>query len=156
MRKTYTRKRGESMIQFKCTKCGEGMESPMSMGGEAIECPKCGLHEKVPIPPTPKTPKSEQIIENQQPGIKIIPCPDCQKDVSIHATACPHCGNQLKQAVTIEATGKQWKFGQLCGVATCIIGAVALAASPAFGVFAIIIGLMVFIGARIAAWWYHG
>jgi len=144
------------MIQFKCTKCGEELEAPAELAGKAIECPKCGLHEKVPIPPPPKTSKTELTIENQQPEIKITPCPDCQKDVSVHATACPHCGNPLKQAVTIEATGKQWKFGQLCGAITCIIGVICFPASPGFGLLALFIGLLVFVGARICAWWYHG
>jgi len=36
------------MIQFKCSKCGEEMEAPVSEAGNALKCPKCGLHEKVP------------------------------------------------------------------------------------------------------------
>ena len=38
-----------TLINFKCSKCGEGMEAPVELTGEAIECPKCGLHEKVPL-----------------------------------------------------------------------------------------------------------
>ena len=30
------------MINFKCRKCGELLEAPESLAGEAIKCPKCG------------------------------------------------------------------------------------------------------------------
>jgi hypothetical protein len=36
------------MIKFKCTKCGEGLEAPESLVGQAVKCPKCELHEEVP------------------------------------------------------------------------------------------------------------
>ena len=29
------------MIQFKCYKCGEGLEAPNSLKGQTIQCPKC-------------------------------------------------------------------------------------------------------------------
>lgn len=36
------------MIKFKCSKCGEKLEAPESLAGQALQCPKCKLHEKVP------------------------------------------------------------------------------------------------------------
>lgn len=36
------------MIEFKCSQCGEGMEAPQSLAGEMLECPKCGLPNRVP------------------------------------------------------------------------------------------------------------
>jgi len=38
------------LINFKCTKCNEPLEAPESMAGQAVQCPKCNLYEKVPNP----------------------------------------------------------------------------------------------------------
>jgi hypothetical protein len=92
----------------------------------------------------------------REPEVKIKPCPDCQKDVSIHAAACPHCGSPLKQAVTIEKTGKKWKLLQLCGAAACIFGVIGFSENPTLGAYLLLGGIMLFISARIFAWWYHG
>ena len=29
---------------------------------------------------------------------KLMPCPDCGKEVSVNAMNCPHCGRKLKQS----------------------------------------------------------
>lgn len=33
-----------------------------------------------------------------EPNPNLAPCPDCHKLVSIHASACPHCGRPAKLA----------------------------------------------------------
>jgi hypothetical protein len=38
------------MINFKCKKCGEKLEAPESLAGEAIKCPKCNLYSDIPKP----------------------------------------------------------------------------------------------------------
>ena len=38
----------DPLIQFSCTKCGETLHAPESMRGQAVLCPQCGLHEKIP------------------------------------------------------------------------------------------------------------
>lgn len=38
------------MILFECSKCGEKLEAPQSLAGQSVECPQCGLHERVPTP----------------------------------------------------------------------------------------------------------
>jgi len=32
--------------------------------------------------------------------MKLKPCPDCEREVSINALTCPHCGLKLKQEQT--------------------------------------------------------
>jgi hypothetical protein len=32
------------------------------------------------------------------PKLKLMPCPDCRKEVSVNAMNCPHCGRKLKQS----------------------------------------------------------
>lgn len=46
-------------------------------------------------------------IEQQPPPKKLIQCPMCEKDVSPHATACPHCGHPLKGKVEQAEQAKQ-------------------------------------------------
>lgn len=36
------------MIVFRCVRCGEQLESPASLGGQVIDCPKCGNSSLVP------------------------------------------------------------------------------------------------------------
>jgi hypothetical protein len=31
---------------------------------------------------------------------KLMPCPDCKKEVSRNAASCPHCGRVMKQSAT--------------------------------------------------------
>ena len=53
------------MIKFKCTKCNEDMEAPISLKGEYLPCPKCDLPNRVPEDAPPSTDADQ------------IKCPDC-------------------------------------------------------------------------------
>jgi hypothetical protein len=55
---------------------------------------------------------------------------------------------------TIEATGKKWKAFQAIGLVLAIVGFVAILneASPA----TMLIGVALFLGSRLGAWWMHG
>jgi hypothetical protein len=46
------------------------------------------------------------------PSANLILCPDCQKDVSRKAPACPHCGCPIRGWATTIATGiiLSWVF----------------------------------------------
>jgi len=37
-----------NLIKFKCSKCGADLEASQEQRGQAVQCPQCGLHEKVP------------------------------------------------------------------------------------------------------------
>ena len=93
----------------------------------------------------------------------LIKCPECNKEISDKADACPSCGYSVEAAArragnvqTIEQTSKQWKQAQLIGVALAIIGIIMAVSGNIYGGFALFLGIALFIGARIGAWWENG
>lgn len=95
----------------------------------------------------------------------LIPCAECGKQISEMASSCPSCGhpaNASGPAVerpiqTIEQTSKSYKLGQMAGVAMICASVVACVggksdASAALAFF----GLIVWLGARMGAWWKNG
>jgi len=104
--------------------------------------------------------------------MSLIECPDCKKQISDQAPACPHCGRPGQPAVppeksnniqTIEATGKAWKGMQFCGgIFTCIgvISCIRLfsnpaSASPITPIILLILGFLLMIIGKFGAWWEH-
>lgn len=102
----------------------------------------------------------------------LIQCPECSKEISDKAAACPHCGNPLTprpdativatapgEVVTTEATGKLYKATQLAGVFLMCAGVVACSAvqngQHASALFWLAGSALYAVG-RIAAWWHHG
>lgn len=85
----------------------------------------------------------------------LIDCPDCGKQVSDKATACPSCAHPI-QAMTIEVTGKKWKAQQLAFGVLTVIGFFTVFSYPAAGGLLCIAGLTGLIRARVGAWWQHG
>ena len=103
----------------------------------------------------------------------LVKCPECQREISDRASTCPHCGcpsvptTNISPSVpptTIQATGKRWKGVMLIGVLLSIGGClVTIGASPGDsegpfmgGVLVFLLGLALFVGARVGAWWHHG
>lgn len=85
----------------------------------------------------------------------LISCPDCGKEISDLAPACPSCGRPIK-ATTIEATGKTWKKLQLVYGSLIIMGFFAVFSYPFLGGLLCVAGLAGFVRARLGAWWQHG
>ena len=106
----------------------------------------------------------------------LINCPECGKQVSDAAAACPGCAYPLSQAtqqqpkpkqapketvVTTQRTSKKWKLMQLIGALLLIIGVISLIAGAnsnepsAAGMPMIVIGILLFIVARAGSWWCH-
>lgn len=91
-------------------------------------------------------------------------CDDCGNQVSTAAIACPKCGapRQSRAAapgvVTTQQTGKQFKIAQLAGGLMVAAGVVACSAtqSPVAGAWLSVLGAVVYLGARLGAWWSHG
>ena len=97
----------------------------------------------------------------------LIECDECGAMVSDKASACVKCGAPLNtgmvplakadgKVVTTQQTGKKYKALQLLGVVMILAGVVSCTAKEttvAVGLLAI--GLLVFLGARIGAWWHH-
>ena len=96
----------------------------------------------------------------------LISCPECKKEVSSLAAACIHCGAPLARTaiavapakvVTTQQTLKSYKLIQLVGVMLICAGVVACTAqSPAASAGLWMIGVLLFIGGRAAAWWGNG
>lgn len=60
---------------------------------------------------------------------------------------------------TIEQTGKGWKALQLLSSLACIGGAITLIFAPEhlpIGILLLVIGIPMFLFARMGAWWFHG
>lgn len=104
----------------------------------------------------------------------LIPCPECKTEVSDKAGACPRCGNPMnpraqgiavetkgRQVVTTQQTAKPYKLAQAVGVVLAIAGAASctVGGDPKIGLasgFVSVLGFVIFITARIGAWWRHG
>lgn len=83
-------------------------------------------------------------------------CNDCWAEVSDRAPSCPRCGAPVA-ATTIEATGKPYKAAQAIGVTSVMCGmAIIVASSPVIGCSVSALGCVVYLFARIAAWWSNG
>ena len=93
--------------------------------------------------------------------------------MATNAPACPHCGNpRTSRGHTVERTGKTWKFLILVSVIGIVVGLVIWIGTPAPGTHGsptpeeaeamrrgpLVFGLsvVVFILAKIGAWWNHG
>lgn len=94
----------------------------------------------------------------------LISCKECNTDISDKAATCPKCGAPVKMpglksgpVVTTEQTGKKYKALQLAGAIMILAGVVSCTAlDPRSAGWLIIAGLLLYIGARIGAWWNHG
>jgi len=91
----------------------------------------------------------------------LIECPDCKKQISDIAPACPHCGRprvqavpQQEQIVTIQQSSKLWK-------ALILLSIVGFFASltvqpPGNGPLLGAGSIVLFFVAVIGKWWHHG
>jgi hypothetical protein len=98
-------------------------------------------------------------------------CPYCGEPILVTARKCKHCGEILdpdlkthRQVQTIEATSKPWKLAQLIGALLMTLGIFLLCAGMGgsgagmgvAGAFVALPGLIIYLVARVGAWWYHG
>ena len=95
-------------------------------------------------------------------------CPDCQKQISDQAPACPYCGRPMQPGAisektqTIEVTGKSWKGMQLIGGLFICIGVISCiylisdpTSSDTTAVIFLVLGIILIIAGKFGAWWYH-
>jgi hypothetical protein len=98
-------------------------------------------------------------------------CPECSRDVSDKATACPHSTHPfartppgLRSVHVIEQTGRRWKAIRALGWLLIVCGVLVLFTEWAADDFrGVALGWWVagtgvaclWIG-RAGAWWYHG
>ena len=100
----------------------------------------------------------------------LIKCPECERDVSSKATACPHCGYPIERTAQgprpvqiIEQTGRRWKAVLALGWLLILLGVLLLARQlaaddprgPALGWWVGVAGVACLATSRAGAWWYH-
>lgn len=97
----------------------------------------------------------------------LIPCSECQREISNKATICPHCGIAVSDGVlTTQQTSKRFKAMQFAGAAAAFSGIAMLFAlfkdtspSPETAIFAsglALSGGLLYMAGRLLAWWHHG
>ncbi len=103
----------------------------------------------------------------------LVSCPECNKEISNLAAACPHCGYPIEKSptipspnkvTTVELTGKKWKRQQLTAALMIIFGVIFVMIAGSSGTRWLIIfsslliffGFILFISSKISAWWHHG
>jgi hypothetical protein len=119
-------------------------------------------------------------------GSNLYQCPDCEAMVSVRAESCPKCGCPFDTRETrrrehyqprvqmIEKTGKRWKAAMLIGALLTIVGCsgILLAFSAvdhnlpnassetgkrvALWLLLAVPGFIIYVIARVGAWWNHG
>jgi len=88
-------------ITFNCEKCGQPLTIDEVSAGTIVKCPKCsesvlvpGVLAPEPEEPIPSTPHN------------LICCPDCKREVSKRAAACPNCGAPISGVIpTSDSSG---------------------------------------------------
>lgn len=108
---------------------------------------------------------------NKGGTMALIKCSECGNDVSSNAATCPRCGNPIAQAseakavgtqiTTTQATAKKFKGQQLIATVLCIAGVITIIGGEAAGTKTIgslifLLGIILFIVARVRSWWHHG
>jgi hypothetical protein len=93
----------------------------------------------------------------------LIDCEECGAKMNDKASVCIKCGAPLDSTpsalapasgvVTTQQTGKKYKGAQLFGAVLMCVG-VAKERGAAAGLGTV--GLLVYLSARIGAWWNHG
>lgn len=101
----------------------------------------------------------------------LIRCPECHRDVSSKATACPNCAYPIarpsrnqRPAQVIETTGRKWKKVRVLGWLLVTVGVFALfrewtagnSSVVAIGRWIGMAGVVCVASSRAGAWWYHG
>lgn len=114
----------------------------------------------------------------------LINCPECDRQVSDQAAACPQCAHPFRSALsayeprnvgrvqTIQQTAKQYKIYMLVGALIFFVGCGmfvndvsdfgnsgqqdTIPGDVILSGMVWIAGLIVLAGARFAAWWNHG
>jgi len=104
-------------------------------------------------------------------SVALIKCPECERDVSSKATACPHCGYPIERMAqgprpvqVIEQTGRRWKAIRALGRLVILVGLVVLVREfgaddgrgVALGWWICGAGVACLWMGRAGAWWYHG
>ena len=101
-------------ITFTCEKCGQHIAVDEAGAGQLVDCPKCKELLEVPYKSKPLTgeerahlrtvtasPHAQVNIVTEPPATtsNLTRCPDCTREISKRAAACPHCGAPIAGAM---------------------------------------------------------
>jgi hypothetical protein len=96
-------------VLCQCRSCGWNVQFERKRTGETVTCPHCNAElllvaERMAIPPTdlPQTSLS-----------KLMPCPDCGREVSTRAETCPGCGLRLRPSAETVNEIQSLRFGKI-------------------------------------------
>lgn len=87
----------------------------------------------------------------------LIACPECKKEMSEQAAACPHCGHPSAARPVATRAPKGPKVVQLIGAVLFATGVVSCATNPLPDFFFVAsttaAGLTIFLTGRLVDWW---
>jgi len=102
----------------------------------------------------------------------LINCPECKREISDKASACPGCGAPVgvtansEEVTTIQETGKGLKAQQAVAILLMIAGMAGCVMDPngtglsegetSVGFWVFIVGAVWFLIIRLNMWWEHG
>jgi predicted RNA-binding Zn-ribbon protein involved in translation (DUF1610 family) len=79
-------------ITFNCETCGRQLVIDEADAGTLVDCPKC--RRSLLVPGHLKQ-SDEDATGSQSTASSLTQCPDCGREISKRATACPHCAAPL-------------------------------------------------------------
>lgn len=102
-----------------CAKCGTPVDVPDAFATELFACPNCAHEQRVP----------KNVLRQKSPApppvnTRLVPCHDCQREISRIANSCPHCGRMIFPVQNLAEL--LVKFG-LALVLLVVFGVIALA-----------------------------
>jgi len=87
-------------IEFECPECGQVLEAPEDMAGEAIDCPSCEATITIPHPELGDARDALAIpaLEGNEPYTETATnvCPGCNATLAAGTVLCVHCGFHQK------------------------------------------------------------
>lgn len=96
----------------------------------------------------------------------LIKCPECTKQISSTAKACPGCGAPVSMSgsdgslVTTQATAKNLKAQQAISTVVFLVGMALMFAGSGtdtamFGAIIMVLGIIGYVASRLRIWWHH-
>ncbi|MCI0458296.1 MAG: hypothetical protein L0Z62_15135, partial [Gemmataceae bacterium] len=103
--------RAPAFVELPCPRCGQVLSFTHDSALKRCRCPKCqavsnvvrdqvtgaivalAVPTAVPVTPVPAPAPAAE-------GPRLRACPDCNREVSVRAAQCPHCGSPLTTAAS--------------------------------------------------------
>ncbi len=90
-------------IEFNCPECGQVLEAPEEMAGDALACPSCEAPITIPQPPVVEAADAPVFpnlpaLDGNEPYTETAAnvCPECSAELQPDVVLCVACGFHLK------------------------------------------------------------